>query len=85
MEWTLPAYIIAGIEVDDPSLLKDYQVATSPIIQKYHGRCIARGNFTVTLEGPVESRSTVHIEFHKLSDAEAFYHSHEYTEARKLR
>ncbi|MHC4540451.1 MAG: DUF1330 domain-containing protein [Planctomycetota bacterium] len=39
----------------------------------------------MTLEGPPESRRIVIIEFPELSDAEAFYNSPEYSEARKLR
>ena len=81
----MPAYIVIRIDVDEPELLKDYQVAAPPIIEKYHGKFIARGGSVVTLEGPAESRRIVIIEFPALSDAEAFYHSPEYTEARELR
>jgi len=81
----MPAYIVVRIDVDEPGLLKDYQIATPPIIKKYRGRFIARGGSVVTLEGPIESRRIVIIEFPELSDAEAFYHSPEYTLARKLR
>lgn len=81
----MPAYLIARVHADDPTLLKDYQAAVPPLIAKYGGRFIARGGTTVTLEGPVESRRIVLIEFPELSDATAFYHSHEYAQARKLR
>ena len=81
----MTAYVIARVEVDDPTLLKDYMAATPPIIAKYRGRFIARGGPTVTFEGPAESRRIVLIEFPDLSDAEAFYYSPEYSEARKLR
>jgi uncharacterized protein (DUF1330 family) len=81
----MPAYIIARVKVENVSLLKDYLAATPPIVKKYHGRFIARGGLTVTLEGPEESRRIVLIEFPALSDAEAFYHSPEYSQARKLR
>ena len=81
----MTAFIVIRIETNDPALLKDYQAATPPIIEKYHGRFIARGGTTVTLEGPVESRRIVIIEFPELADAEAFYHSPEYAAAKKLR
>ena len=81
----MAAYIIARLEVEDVSLLKDYLVTTPPIVKKYRGRFIARGGSTVTLEGPEETRRIVLIEFPALSDAEAFYHSPEYSQARKLR
>jgi uncharacterized protein (DUF1330 family) len=80
----MPAYIIIRIAADDPALLKAYQAATPPIIEQYGGRFLARGGQLVTLEGPEESRRVVIIEFPELADAEAFYHSPEYTEARKL-
>jgi len=81
----MAAYIIARVDVNDPSLLKDYLAATPPIIEKYHGKFIARGGATVTLEGPEEKRRIVLIEFPSLREAEAFYRSQEYSEARKLR
>ena len=81
----MAAYLIARVEVEDLSLLKDYFLATPPIVKKYHGKFIARGGSTVTLEGPQESRRIVLIEFPSLSDAEAFYHSPEYSQARMLR
>jgi len=81
----MAAYIIGRVEVDDPSLLKDYLTATPPIIEKYYGKFIARGGSTITLEGPEETRRIVLIEFPSLQDAEAFYRSQEYSEVRKLR
>jgi len=81
----MTAYIVARVEVDDPTLLKDYQAATSPIIERHRGKFMARGGSTVTLEGPAESRRIAIIEFPDLSDAQAFYQSPEYSEARRLR
>lgn len=81
----MPAYMIIRVAADHPALLKAYQAATPPIIEKYHGKFIARGGATVTLEGPTESRRIAIIEFPELSDARDFYHSPEYAEARKLR
>ena len=81
----MTAYIVARVDVDDPTLLKDYMAASPPIIAKYRGKFIARGGPAVTFEGPAESRRIVIIEFPNLSDAEAFYNSPDYSEARKLR
>jgi len=81
----MAAYIVVRIDAEDPASLKAYQAATPPIVAKYRGRFIARGGRVVTLEGPAESRRIVIIEFPELSDAEAFYQSPEYTQARKLR
>ena len=81
----MAAYLVARLDVEDPALLKDYLAATPPIVEKYHGKFIARGGSTVTFKGPEETRRIVLIEFPSLSDVEAFYHSQEYVEARKLR
>ncbi|MDH5632577.1 MAG: DUF1330 domain-containing protein [Gammaproteobacteria bacterium] len=81
----MAAYIVVRMKVDDPALLKAYQAATPAVIAQYKGRFIVRGGKTVTLEGPEESRRIVIIEFPTLADAEAFFHSPEYAEARKLR
>lgn len=81
----MSAYFIVRIDAKNPALLKDYQAAVPPILKKYRGKFIARGGPTITLEGPEESRRIVIIEFPDVSDAKAFYHSPEYTEARKLR
>lgn len=81
----MPAYMLIRVNVDDPTQLKAYQAATPPIVEKYRGKFIVRGGASVTLEGPAESRRLVVIEFPALSDVEAFYHSREYSEARKLR
>lgn len=81
----MPAYMLIRITVDDPVLLKDYQAVAPSIVEKYRGKFIVRGGSTVTLEGPPELRRIVVIEFPELSDAEAFYHSPEYSAARKLR
>lgn len=81
----MAAYLIARMEVEDITLLKDYLTATPSIIEQYHGKFMARGGTTITLEGPQETRRIVLIEFPLLSDAKAFYYSPEYAEARRLR
>ncbi len=84
-EHEMSAYLIARLDVGDPALLTDYLRATPPVMAKYHGKFIARGGTTVTLEGPQETRRIVILEFPALEDAQAFYRSPEYAEARKLR
>jgi uncharacterized protein (DUF1330 family) len=81
----MPAYLVIRLSTDTPEKLKDYQLATPAIIAQYHGKFLARGGKVVTLEGPSETRRVVLIEFPSLAEAEAFYHSPEYTQARKLR
>ena len=81
----MPAYIIARVEVTDPMRYRDYTNVTPGVIARYGGKFIVRGGQVVTLEGPVESRRLVVIEFPSLEQAQAFYHSEEYSKAKTLR
>ena len=81
----MAAYMIARINVTDPDQYNKYIQATPGIIAKYDGRFIVRGGDTITLEGPEEKWRIVVIEFPDLQKAQAFYHSPEYTEAKKIR
>jgi uncharacterized protein (DUF1330 family) len=81
----MPAYIIGRIHVRDKEQYSKYLKATPAIIAKYGGHFIARGGELATLEGPEETGRVVIIEFPTMDDAEAFFHSEEYAEAKKLR
>lgn len=81
----MTAYIVARVDVKDPTMLMKYQAAVPPIVEKYGGKFIARGGSVITLEGPTESRRMVLIEFPDLTAATTFFNSPEYTETRKLR
>lgn len=81
----MAAYIIAKIKVNDPDKFKEYQMATPDILKKYKGEFIVRGGSVNTLEGAEETARLVVIQFPDQEHADAFYHSDEYTEARKLR
>lgn len=81
----MSAYLIVKISIDDPARLKAYQEATPSVIAKYKGKFIVRGGATETLEGPEDKRRTVILEFPGLAEAKAYYHSPEYSEAKKLR
>ena len=81
----MPAYIIARIQVTDWDRYRQYTQATPAAIEKYSGRFIVRGGETVTLEGPAETARLVVLEFPSLEQAQAFYHSEEYAQAKQLR
>ena len=81
----MPAYLIARVHVSDWERYREYTKATPPAIEKYGGRFIVRGGETITLEGPPETGRVVVIEFPSLDQAKAFYHSEEYSRAKKLR
>jgi len=78
-------YLIARVNITDPVRYARYMEATPAAIAKHGGRFFVRGGEKVTLEGPVESRRLVVIEFPSLAQARAFYHSGDYARARALR
>lgn len=81
----MPAYLVARVKVEDAERIKAYMGTAPNIIQQYGGKFLARGLPSATLEGPEETRRLIIIEFADLAAAQAFYHSPEYTEARRLR
>ena len=81
----MPAYIIARVQVTDWERYREYTRATPAALASFGGRFIVRGGETIALEGPQETGRVVVIEFPSLDKAKAFYHSEEYSRARKLR
>lgn len=81
----MSAYIIARVHVTDWERYREYTKATPAAIEKFGGRFIVRGGETATLEGPREMARLVVIEFPSLEKAQGFYHSEEYSRAKKLR
>ncbi len=81
----MPAYIIARVQVTDWNRYREYTKLTPAAIERFGGRFIVRGGESVTLEGPEETGRVVVIEFPSLERARAFYHSEEYSRAKKLR
>lgn len=79
------AYVIIQVKVPDPELLKPYQQKAPGIIKKFNGKVLARGGETATLEGGAKPDRVVIIEFPTFQDANNFYFSEDYTEAKSLR
>lgn len=81
----MTAYLIVHIEISDPEQYKEYTQLTPAIIEQYGGRFIVRNGRKVTLEGPEETRRIVVVEFPSLEQAQAFYHSEAYQQAKAVR
>ena len=81
----MPAYIIASVQVTDPTQYQEYTKLTPAAIARFGGEFIVRGGKVVTLEGEPETRRLVVIQFPSMEKAQAFYDSPEYRAARKLR
>lgn len=81
----MTAYIIVHMDVTDPEQYKEYTKLTPAVIEQYGGRFIVRGGSKVTLEGPEETRRIVVVEFPSMEQAQAFYRSPEYQQAKAVR
>jgi len=84
-EVSMPAYVMARIEVTDPERYREYAKATPGVLAKYGGRFLVRGGRVVTLEGPEEAARIAILEFASAKQAEAWYHSQDYQQAKRLR
>ena len=79
------AYILAQIDVTNPTQYAEYTKLSPAAIEKFGGRFIARGGRSETLEGTPARGRVVVIEFPSFERAQAFYKSAEYQAARKVR
>ena len=80
----MKGYVVAVYEeINDHELLKKYAEKASIALKKYSGKIIIRGGKSECKEGKPSPR-TVIIEFSSKDDAEIFYKSSEYQEAKKI-
>jgi len=74
----MPAYVITYLEVTDPEAFQAYRNVAGPTFAPYGGRpIVVDGQFEV-LEGMVEPKSVVVIEFESMEQARRWYASPEY-------
>nr|ACN58961.1 hypothetical protein AKSOIL_0182 [uncultured bacterium BLR10] len=77
-------YMVVTYDIKDQAAFQKYMDAAGSLAAKYNGKVIVFNMKTKAVEG--KSRSIIGIaEFPSLADAERFYYSPEYTEARKFR
>lgn len=81
----MPAYIVGRIDVSNPEQYARYTAVTPQILASFGGKFIVRAGQKETLEGPVEARRVVIIEFPDYLSAKSFFESTAYAEAKKLR
>lgn len=79
------AYVIANIDVRDPTRYADYVKLTPGTIAPFGGRFIARGGRSERLEGDVSVNRIVVIEFPSYEQAKAWYDSEGYRVAMAIR
>ena len=81
----MPAYVIVEIEIHDPDLYKSYTLLTPEIIENYQGKFLVRGGESIILEGDKSPKRVVVLEFPSLEIANSWWHSQDYSKARKIR
>jgi uncharacterized protein (DUF1330 family) len=79
------AYLIGRMSIVDPDQYQEYKQLTPGIIEKFGGRFLSRGGERMHLEGVLDDRRVVLVEFQSADAARSFYDSPEYSHARTLR
>lgn len=79
------AYLIGRMSIVDPDQYNQYKQLTPGIIEKFGGRFLTRGGERMHLEGALDDRRVVLVEFKSADAARKFYESPEYTFAKELR
>jgi uncharacterized protein (DUF1330 family) len=81
----MPAYIIAEIQVTDPTAYEGYRPLAAASIARFGGRYVVRGGNLDLLEGEPEPGRIVVIEFPDADAARRWYRSEEYQKALRIR
>ncbi len=81
----MKAYVIANIDVRDPTRYADYVKLTPGTIAPFGGRFIARGGRSERLEGGTPANRIVLLEFPSYEQAKAWYDSDGYRVAMAIR
>lgn len=81
----MTAYLIVCARVDDAGPFAKYVEAVQPLIARWGGRLVGRGVPPVVLEGDWPWQTVGVLEFPSMEAAQAFWHSPEYVEVKKLR
>ena len=81
----MPAYIIAEVEVTNPTGYEAYRPLAGASVAQYGGKFVVRGGKAELIEGTKEPARIVVIEFPDTEAAKRWYNSPEYQEALKIR
>ena len=82
----MPAYLVVRtVSITDPIKYEEYRKVAAPLVARHGGRYIVRGSVESPLEGGHEPQRVTIIEFEDQQRLLGFWHSPEYSEARKIR
>ena len=74
----MAAYVIVGVDVDDPEAYADYSRDVPGTLEPYGGRFLVRGGAYSVLEGAWPADRIVVLEFPNVDQANAWHESTEY-------
>ena len=81
----MPAYVVSMMSIHDPETYKQYTDRTPPIVKKYGGKFLTRGEEFTCVEGQDYDGRLVILEFPTKGDVEAWFADPEYQEAMEFR
>src|SRR4029453_3879122 len=81
----MAAYIIVNVEVTDTTRYADYIRVVGDSLVPYEGRFLVRGGKAEKLEGSLEPKRGVVLEFPVFERAKAWWSSEEYREPKAIR
>ena len=81
----MPAYVVSMMTINDPEIYKQYTSRTPPIVKKYGGKFLTRGEEITCVEGQDYDGRMVILEFPSKADVEAWFADPEYQEAMTFR
>jgi len=81
----MSAYVIAEIDITDPTAYEDYRRQVPGVIAKYGGKYVVRGGKVESLEGGWSPKRMAVVEFPSMDQALKFYRSPEYAPLIKIR
>ena len=81
----MPAYVVSMMTITDPETYKQYTSRTPPIVKKYGGKFLTRGEEITCVEGQDYEGRMVILEFPSKADVEAWFADPDYQEAMTFR
>jgi uncharacterized protein (DUF1330 family) len=81
----MSAFVIVEIDIHNMDLYRSYTQLTPDTIAAYDGKFLVRGGETTLLEGDLQPKRMVVLEFPSVDKATAWWHSDVYAGAKKIR
>jgi uncharacterized protein (DUF1330 family) len=81
----MAAYVVVDVRSTDPERAARYRAMSGPSVERHGGRFLARGGAIRVLEGDWVPERLVVIEFASVEDAQSWFDSEDYRDARSVR